>query len=351
MQFSKQFQVSSFKFRVSIPLTLLLLLTISCSNNRLDVDVSKIEIEPVKITRLEKEMFALDTNNIKKGTEELIKKYGNFYIHFVKGFINNAGFDSSYEYNIKGFISDKDMKETFADCEKAYPDLAYLEADLTDAFKHYKYHFPERKTPQVVSFMSGFNYSVLYMDSTSGIGLEMYLGERSRFYDMMGQEVLPMYRRRNMNQQNILPDCIRAWMSSEFKPKQEKTDLLSQIVQEGKNMYVTDALLTETDDTLKIGYTGKQLEWCKTNEYNMWAYFVEQKLLYSNDYTEIMKYTGDGPFTAAFNKESPSRVGNWIGWQIVRAYMNKNKEVSVAELMEENDAQKILQKSKYKPKK
>jgi uncharacterized protein YjaZ len=38
----------------------------------------------------------------------------------------------------------------------------------------------------------------------------------------------------------------------------------------------------------------------------------------------------------------------YIGWQVVRAYMNKNADVTVEKLMN-TDAQTILSKSKYKP--
>ena len=41
----------------------------------------------------------------------------------------------------------------------------------------------------------------------------------------------------------------------------------------------------------------------------------------------------------------------WLGWQIVRKYMEENPKVTLAQLMAEKNAQKILTESKYKPKK
>ena len=81
----------------------------------------------------------------------------------------------------------------------------------------------------------------------------------------------------------------------------------------------------------------------------MWSYFIQNKMLYSTDLNEIMKFTHEGPFTSAFSKESPARTAHWVGWQIVRAYMNKNPEITLQQLMDEMDAQKILTQSKYKP--
>jgi hypothetical protein len=39
----------------------------------------------------------------------------------------------------------------------------------------------------------------------------------------------------------------------------------------------------------------------------------------------------------------------WVGLQIVRSYMKNNDEVTLAELMNEKNPQKILNKSKYRP--
>jgi hypothetical protein len=64
----------------------------------------------------------------------------------------------------------------------------------------------------------------------------------------------------------------------------------------------------------------------------------------------INKFMMDGPFTRGF-EGSPSRLGAWIGWQIVRAYMDKKPEGSMPELFRESEARRILVESGYKPEK
>jgi uncharacterized protein YjaZ len=56
----------------------------------------------------------------------------------------------------------------------------------------------------------------------------------------------------------------------------------------------------------------------------------------------------DGPFTSGFAEESPARTGSWLGWQIVKDYMDNN-DVTLKELLKDTDSQKILEKSGYKP--
>jgi uncharacterized protein YjaZ len=60
----------------------------------------------------------------------------------------------------------------------------------------------------------------------------------------------------------------------------------------------------------------------------------------------------EAPFSKFYidiDKESPGRIGVWLGWQIVRSYMNNN-EVTLQQLLQTN-AEEIFNKSKYKPKK
>jgi hypothetical protein len=48
--------------------------------------------------------------------------------------------------------------------------------------------------------------------------------------------------------------------------------------------------------------------------------------------------------------ESAPKLGVWVGWQMVKRYMQENKGISLQQLMAEKDPQKILNMSKYKPK-
>jgi hypothetical protein len=330
-------------------LILLVYFLSSCGNNRLTIDTSTVKVPEITINRLEQDLFNIDTTRIEAETEKLQKKYGNFYSIFIRNIINNGDVrDSSYALRIKKFINDKDMRDAYNDCQKAYPSTDFLHDKLTDLFKHFTYYFPNKPLPQPVTMISGFNYTIVKIDSTLAIGLEMYLGKENVFYERLA---LPNYKTSYMNKENILPDAARAWMFTEFPFNMNKNDFLSEITYMGKIMYLTDALLPETPDSLKIQYSRQQLDYCVQNEFNLWSYFAAKKLLYTTDHAEIMKYTSEGPFTSAFSKEAPPRIAYWIGWQIVRQYMKNNPDVTPAQLMKEEDAQKILTKAKYKPSK
>jgi hypothetical protein len=324
-------------------------LFISCNDNPLKVDVSHVDIPKPTIHRLDQDVFNMDTAAIPAATKALEAKYGSFYSVFVMGILNNGDIkDSAYTTRIKQFIRDRDMRKAYADCQQKYPDLNQLTEGFGEAFQRFKYYFPKRRLPQVVAMMSGFNYSIFPLDSTLAIGLEMYLGQDNDFYKMLGY---PHYRTLFMDKDNILPDAVNGWMINEFPNNMTKHDFLSEIIYMGKILYATDALLPDVPDTLKIRYTQDQMNYCMENEFNVWSYFAAQKITYTTDEAEITKFTGEGPFTAALSKRSAPRIGYWIGWRIVKQYMKVFPKTTLEQLMNEKDAQQLLARSKYKPKK
>jgi len=340
-----------FKYtRVAVLLVFSALLLASCHHNPLDIDVSGVSVPPVKIDRLEKDMFTMPKDSVSQYTPKMTAKYGRFYSNLVISFINDGGLqDSTYAQSLRRFISDRDMRHAYDSCEKVYPDVSFLESGLTEAFKHFKYYFPDSSLPRIVTVMTGFNYSLIYYDKTLAISLERYLGSKNGFYTMLQY---PKYKTSRMSKDYVLNDAVYGWLESIFKPNEDKNDMLSSIVHEGKILYLLDAMIPKTSDTIKIGYTKKQLDWCKENEFNMWAYIIQQKFLYTTDQTAINRFTNDGPFTQGFNEEfCPARTGNWLGWQIVRSYMKNNSNITLKQLVAEKNADIILQHSGYKPSK
>ena len=117
-------------------------------------------------------------------------------------------------------------------------------------------------------------------------------------------------------------------------------------------MYQLDCYAPDASDAQKIGYSIEEIEWTVSNEMPIWKYFIENKLLYSTDSDLYTRFIADAPFSKFFidiDKESPGKIGVWLGWQIVRSYM-RNNDVTLQQLLQTN-AEEIFKKSKYKPKK
>lgn len=74
--------------------------------------------------------------------------------------------------------------------------------------------------------------------------------------------------------------------------------------------------------------------------------------MYDNNIKNYQRIIEEAPFTKFYeeiDRESPGRVGQWIGWQIVRSYM-ENNNATIDQLLKTEPIE-IFNNSKYKPKK
>ena len=240
------------------------------------------------------------------------------------------------------------LQELHNEVEEKFPDNKMLQEDLQDVFRHMKYYFPDFTKPQIVTLISEMDYEnkVIYTDSLVLISLDLYLGKDHRFYEF------PDYVRQNFEPEQIMPDLVSSFGFNRIAPPKDRT-LLSLMIYFGKEQYLKDRLLPDATDAVKMGYTPEQIEWAKVNEAEIWRYFVENKLLFDTNSKLPPRFINPAPFSKFYlelDNESPGRLGIWLGWQIVRSYMENNKDVTLQELLVK-DAREIFDNSKYKPKK
>ena len=85
----------------------------------------------------------------------------------------------------------------------------------------------------------------------------------------------------------------------------------------------------------------------------MWNYLRQYNQLFSTDSKVISDYLFPANCTKYFSTEenqAPAQAVLWLGWRIVSQFMKENKEVSLNDLLTNNqDAQEILQLSNYRP--
>ena len=318
----------------------------SCGNNPLDIDVSTVKVD-LTIKRFEQDLFQYKGGIAPKNVVELNDKYGLFFQDFTQSVISIGSIKhENINHRLTDFSSDPYINEVKTDVDNVYANFSSYENQLTEAFKHYKHYFPKKNIPEIVTYISGFNYAITTDKNYLGIGLDMFLGSNYEAYKQLG---LPQYKSNFMNKENLVPGAILGWVSTEFELKSKNADLLTEMIHQGKTLYLLDALMPTTDDGLKISYSNEQLKWCNNNAEPVWFYFIDNKLLYTKETKEIIKYMGESPFIQGFPEGSPGRIGHWVGWQIVKAYMDKNPNVTVQQLMANTNAQEILNKSKYKP--
>lgn len=320
----------------------------ACTHNSKNVDVSGVKID-FQFHRFESDLQQLKPDASEQKIAALKKRYGVFFERFNENMIQIGNSDrADYPTNINNFLSDAAIATVYADVNREYANTENLSAQFEDALKHFAYYFPDKNVPHIATFISGFNYPLAVTDSVLGIGLDMYLGKKYNYYKLMA---LPQYQTDFMSKEYILTDAMRSWIQTEFESMDAHSNLLSEMIFQGKLIYALDYILPNEADSIKMEYTGKQLTWLKNSEASIWGYFIDKNLFYSTKSSENVKYINPAPFTAGMPKESPGRVGVWLGYRIVSSFMEKNSSLTLAQLMLEKDAQKILNASHYKPKK
>jgi gliding motility-associated lipoprotein GldB len=327
-----------------------LLFTACTRNNK--VDVSNIPVD-VKIERFDCDFDLLHTKPLTPQIAALEKKYGFFYNDFIERIIKiGSTADTNYYKNLRDVFAGKAYTDLKHDVDAVYKNTDKQDAELTDAFRRIKYYYPQKRLPKVYAYISGFQAQTSIGDGYFAIGLDLFLGADSRFYPSL-VEAFPRYISRRFTPDNITPRVVEGIAREDMFPEDDKnTTLLSKMIYNGKIMYFMDQVLPDVPDSTKIGYTNKQIKWCADYKSSIWRYFLEENLLYESDYQKIQKYLTEAPFTPGIgeNNESAPKLAVWTGWQIVKQYMEKHPNVTLPQLMADNDAQKILNEAKYRPK-
>lgn len=301
----------------------------------------------ITFQRFEKDLDALNTHSIDNDKYLLQEEYGEFFSIYNQGIVQLGNYQS-LDYNTRTlhFLSDSIYSAIFDTVAFYFPDLENEEMKLTEAFRNYKMMFPNRQIPQCYTHISGFNTPVVVGDSILSISLENYLGAEHPFYKKLGTYTYLLPRK---NRENISTDAVRGWLVSEFPSNASQKSLLNSIIQEGKLLFIQQLLMPEETPHLIIGLTPEQYTWCEHNEMAVWRFMIEKQHLFSKEQTTIGKYLQNGPFFNFFGQGSSPLVGKYIGWQVVSSYMKNNKDISIEDLLSNNDGQEILASSGYKP--
>ena len=304
---------------------------ISCKKDKeLKVDVSKIEVN-LKLNRFDVDFYTANSEDL----NSLKHKYPLLFPEQP---------DSVWFQK----MNDKDEVDLFKETQKVYKNIESLKTELTSLFKHVKYYNKRFTSPRVITMLTNIDYDnrVVYADSLLLISLDSYLGKNHHFYNDY-----PAYVKENNKKEHIIVDVAKSLINAQLINTKQRR-FVDKMIHRGKKLYLLDAYLPDVLDKEKIGYSLKKFDWATKNEEQIWKYFIEKEILYSTNREFDKRFLDIAPFSKFYmeqDRQSPGRIGEFIGWQIVRSYMQKN-DVSLQELLQKNE-EEIFKKSKYKPKK
>jgi hypothetical protein len=322
----------------------------SCSKHK-DVNVSHIELD-VRVKRFDRDFFENRNDSLHVFTAMMNTKYPLFfelYNNMIAGL--GSSNTSAYYWQYQDFINHRTTELTVKAVNDVFNQATVdrLNKQLTDAFKHVLYYFPKYTVPEVIMFVSGFRTDFIQrmvMDSAIlAIEMDKYLGRNHEIYQRLG---VYRYLMKNCYVEKIPSDCMYAVAMAGYPFNDQPGYLKHHMVHQGKLYYYVRQMIPEAHDTVVFGYTTDELEFCFHNEQAVWTYLIEHELLHKTDRQTIMRYMEEAPYTKDFRQSSPGKLLHWMGARIVDSYMQKN-ELSLNELMNEKDYDKIIRLSRYDP--
>jgi hypothetical protein len=324
----------------------------SCHGKKDVPDVSGITVNLTTL-RFEKDVFACDSANIVNEMPPLEAKYPSFgkaFFYKVLGTVPIWPADSVTRY-IGGFINSY-RKDIYDSVEAIFNDFSPYEKEIKEGLQFVKYYFPNYKLPEnIITYIGPLDGDGdILTDNALVVGLQHYLGANFLAYQQAWvQEPYPAYISARFEPSYISINSMKNIISDIYPPKDEDTrPLIQQMIDNGKRLYILSKVQPYKEEYKLIGYTEKQLTDCYAHEAAIWNYFLQNDLLQVTDPDVAKDYISDGPKTQELGEAAPGNLGTFIGWQIVKEYMQNNSSTSLQQLINK-DAGDIFEATKYKP--
>ena len=326
---------------------LMLLLLVSCHPKR-QYYPRTMSNRTVEIIRFDSALLSVRADHAAEDVRGLYAGFPAFMPEYVEQALGVSATDTDYLCDaLPLFIQDTlyGFDQTNRKVQETFADMHAVQQELSRAFTRLAYLYPDIFIPRIYTFVSGFNASVLFLeDGNMAVGLDMYLGSDYPYYN----QVVYNYQKQTMRPECIAADVISGYVFASFPFASNKGRLIDNMLYRGKLMYLCSTLLDEPDYEV-MGYTKAQWQWCEKYERDVWNRIMDKRDLFKSEQMLLTSYLNDGPFTAEISQESPPRIGTWIGWRIAESYMEHHPEVSLQQLIANQDAEQILRESYYKP--
>lgn len=328
-------------------LGILIVLLTGCGRQRRYADIDNYATPvTVGIQRFDVAVATADTSDMYQSVRRLYDGFPVFMPLFVDQILEVEPRDTGYVAELmRNFLCDSLYRTVNDYTLEVFSDLDAITDELAMAFGRLRYFYPQIAIPDLYLFVSGFNRQVLFTDDILALGSDMYLGADYPLYE----EVTYRYMHYGMRPACVPVDMVSVVLFRNFRQTLANPNLLDEMLYRGKMMYLLSVLFPDTAPNEIMNYTPEQWDWCDYFERKIWSTILDSKNLFATDNLTITKYVNDGPFTGPVSQDSPGRLGTWVGWRIIDSFMEHNPEVTMQELLEMTDSQKLLEMSDYRP--
>lgn len=339
-----------------------LLVLASCTEER-DEDVKDIRLD-LEVSRIDSLMFEFvqaihssDSLTIWGAFEQYVQPEADFFATylFLPPHLQQPSRerDSVITTMLGQALKDSALFQLLDTVRNVFPYNTSLADQISAPLKRLKLLFPDVQLPRFTAHVNGYPVQgdwnqvdqVASFPGVISFGLHYFMGEDWPLYPAG----IYGYQRRRLNP-NLMDVALVNTIAEEFVtpiPPTAQVSLLDFVVRAGIKQTFLHQLLPYTPDSVLLSYTASQMEWADLFESA--NYKLLKPNLFETDQKFERDYISDKAFTSELAQESAPRLGEYIGWKMVTAYLDRHPEVSLAELVEMTDYEMIMRESRYKP--
>ena len=179
------------------------------------------------------------------------------------------------------------------------------------------------------SVIWGKPQSIIFCDSCMLIAQNHYLGSNHPAYGS-----LDTYRRQSKSLKAMPYDIAEAMVATRYPFTQtDDTKLINRLIYEG---VITEAKMRMVENASladALGYTREQMDVLIGKESEIWDKMVGSKMLFDTSATQADRFISPAPFTSPLSADLPGRAGRYIGYKLVRAYLDANPEMKLSDML------------------
>jgi hypothetical protein len=333
--------------RISTLLIIIILVISSCVDT-----TDKVDLPNTDQIELDNKIVSILADKDGKFNQKTLNLAGNEFKRLY--FERIIGIDS-LKLNmdsINAVFSDTWIKSINDTIKMVFPNVERLEKEYNNALKLLKYYQPGYKTPNVYFCNTLLNYQRFIFSDVDrdglGLGLDMFLNKYIDYkkYDIQNP-AFSDYLTKHFDENHVVSKGMYL-ICEEVVGQSNGIRMLDRMIHQGKIIFLLEQVLPLEEKHILFDFTKDQYEWCTDREVEIWSFFNQEKLIYETSPSKISKYVGDSPNSPGMPESAPGKTATYIGWQIVKQWMKKTGS-DIDQLLAENDAQKILDQSRFKP--
>ncbi len=324
---------------IAIAGSLYAILSTKASSRKQLPDISHITIH-LEVDRLEQELFS---SSSREAIHAFLERNKRFATQFLG--LHATATEEQLTEQLYAMINDPDIRALYGEVQQVFGYISTIQQQLETAFRYLCYYYPDFTPPQVATFITGMYRDLYVSEDLIVIGLDFFMGERARVRPFE----LPQYILRAYQPAYIVPRVLLLLSRQFIKDDHTDLTLLADMIYYGKSCHFAQTLLPQVDASVILAYTPEQLLDVHQHRHIVWEHFVENELLYVINPLTKNKYVSDRPFVSEIGKRCPGNIGRWLGWEIIKSYLDRHPTTTLPLLMNHHCAQELFVQSGYRP--